>query len=118
MHKSVERIIPPLYSLREGISVADNEFDLAINKFLSYFSPRMPVILAFWWPLWYLGASWWKAPLVGLIAASLVNIGWGGRWIARTGFALVVIATTVWIGALPPPQEWIAIASSIAPKLK
>jgi hypothetical protein len=106
------------WRIREGHSVNDEELDRVISAFFGKFPSALPVFLAFWWSSWCLGVQWWKAPVVGMIAASLFIIGWGARWISRLCVFLVVLATLVWIEALPRPQEWSAIVSSLATKFK
>jgi hypothetical protein len=73
---------------------------------------------AFWIPLWYLGVSWWKAPLVGMLAAMIYRIGWGARAMPHAAVALIALATAVWIEALPPPSQWKVSANSIAVALQ
>lgn len=69
---------------------------------------------AFWASLWYLGVAWWKAPIVGLLAAMIYRIGWGARAMPQAAVALIVLATAVWIEVLPPPGQWKLSASSVA----
>ena len=73
---------------------------------------------AFWVSLWYLGVTWWKAPVVGLLAAVLYRIGWGARVMPRAAVALLVLATAVWIEVLPPPSQWKVSANSVAVALQ
>lgn len=68
----------------------------------------------FWVSLWYLGVSWWKAPIVGLLAAMVYRIGWGARMMQHAALALLALAAAVWIEALPPPAQWKVSASTVA----
>jgi hypothetical protein len=61
--------------------------------------------------LFGLGGSW-RGLLVGAVAFVLYLVGYGGRWVERGGFALVVIAMLVWLGAVPEPKYWLASAES------
>jgi hypothetical protein len=61
---------------------------------------------SYWLSLWFLGVTWWKAPIVGLLAAVVYRIGWGGPWMQHATVALLALAAAVWIEALPPPAQW------------
>ena len=101
-----------------GALMNDEEVDRIIGAMFGKFTSALPIVLAYWWSSWGLGAPWWKAPVVGTIAGFLYAMRWGTRWISRVGFVLVVLSTSVWIEALPRPQEWSGIASNLAVKLK
>ena len=66
--------------------------------------------------LFGLGAAW-RGLLVGAVAFILYLVGYGGRWIERGGFALVVIAMLVWLGAVPEPKYWSTTAESTLARL-
>lgn len=66
--------------------------------------------------LFGLGAAW-RGLLVGAVAFILYLVGYGGRWIERGGFALVVIAMLVWLGAVPEPKYWFTTAESTLARL-
>jgi hypothetical protein len=70
-------------------------------------------VLAYTASLLMLGASWWKAPAIAVLFATLYLAGWGARG------ALVILAagSLVWLGALPPPQQWQPIATTVAAAL-
>jgi hypothetical protein len=70
--------------------------------------------VTFWFSLWLLGVLWWKAPIVGLMAAVVYRIGWGAPWMPHATVALLALATAVWIEALPPPAQWKVSPSSVA----
>lgn len=57
--------------------------------------------------LTYLGVtSWWRALVVGILVVVLIACSYGGRWVERGGFLLLVGTVLVWIGVVPPVQEW------------
>jgi hypothetical protein len=62
--------------------------------------------------LWVLGVTWWKAPVVGLMAGATFVAQFSMRVISRGAVALLILASAVWIEALPPPSQWKPIASS------
>ena len=57
--------------------------------------------------LYMLGVGFWKSVLIMIIASICVVLNYGGRWILRGGFGLIVLTTLVFIGALPPPENWL-----------
>jgi hypothetical protein len=92
-----------LRQFKRGIVVnIDDKLELAVV-----------VAIAYWGSLWMLGVVWWKAPIVGFFAALIFLTGWAGRWISRGAVALLVVATLVWIEALPPPSQWRPAAGAV-----
>jgi hypothetical protein len=56
--------------------------------------------------LMFLGVSAFKAGVVAAIALVCHYLTYGSRWLARAGFALLVVSLLVYIGVLPEPHEW------------
>jgi hypothetical protein len=40
------------------------------------------------------------------------------RWIERLGFVAIAAGILIWLGALPPPNEWQAVATTLLYQLK
>jgi hypothetical protein len=53
-----------------------------------------------------LGVSVLKAVVITLLVLTCMALRYGARWVMRGGFALLALTVLVWIGALPPPEQW------------
>lgn len=62
--------------------------------------------------LYYLGVSPWKAVVVGVVVLVATDLWYGRKWLLRIGFMLMIVGIAVWIGVLPEPQTWPALAES------
>jgi len=80
-------------------------------------TPKLPSIdqsqiVAYWNMLVYgvclylLGFGIWKSLLIMPIVLICVALNYGGRWVLRGGFALLVLTLLVTFGLLPPVPEW------------
>ena len=54
----------------------------------------------------YLTGGFIKAMVVAGFVLVSGLLGFGQRWLLRGGFLVSVFALAVYLGALPPPQEW------------
>ncbi len=69
-------------------------------------------IVAYWNTLVYgvclylLGFGIWKSLLIMPIVLVCVLLNYGGRWVLRGGFGLLVVTLLVMVGVLPPVSEW------------
>jgi hypothetical protein len=60
-----------------------------------------------------LGVGVLKAIVVTLIVLACMALRYGARWVMRGGFALLALTVLVWIGALPPPDQWHEISAHV-----
>jgi hypothetical protein len=56
--------------------------------------------------LYFLGVGLLKSSLIGLLALVCVMLGYGSRWVLRGGVVVLVLTILVWIGVLPPTDQW------------
>lgn len=79
--------------------------------------PAWNGVVFFWLPLAF-GAGWVKALAVGFLVSLLCFVGYGNRWIERLGFLGIAAAILVWLGVLPPVNEWQNGATLLLHQLK
>ena len=56
--------------------------------------------------LLYLTHSFVKSAIIGLFVLISGMVGLGRRWVFRGGFLLAVLAIAVYVGLVPPRDEW------------
>jgi hypothetical protein len=54
----------------------------------------------------FLTGSLFKSALIAAFVWASSALGYGQRWLLRGGFALAVLGIAVYLGVLPPPEQW------------
>lgn len=56
--------------------------------------------------LYVLGVGFLKALVITVLVLVCVALHYGARWTLRGGIVLLALTVAVWIGAVPPPDQW------------
>jgi hypothetical protein len=64
--------------------------------------------------LYVLGFGLLKAALIMPVVLVCVTLNYGARWVLRGGFGILVLTILLWLGALPPLDQWPDVAAHAA----